>query len=407
LRRVQSWNHVKKQFKNGIAKLGRQRYEVLVTRRDPRSGQRVSRRRLVEGPRSQAEAEKREVEAELDADLSGPADRALTLGDYAQQWLEARSATLKPSTRAKYVNDLEGHILPNLGDMMLADVRPRDVSLFLARSPGAPNSKKNRLALLRVMAKDAIADELIDRDFCLRVSVTVPPVYTEAEPNLLGDDQLDAVIEHIPRYWQDLACTLAYTGLRWGEVTALHWADVDFERRLVSVRWNNWKGHLGPPKSRNGYRTVPLVEPLPELLQARRRRMVAKQHPGLRSGLVFPTRQGKAHKGTPLNRVLKEACEPAEVAIRFTPHGLRRTWNNIARRIAGGLVVRAMIGHGSEAMTAHYSLVDESEKRMTAEAVVARLRKRDQSGESTPSLLVDKMVDGSAATLPSVGGNPQ
>jgi integrase len=182
---------------------------------------------------------------------------------------------------------------------------------------------------------------------------------------------------------------------------------VDIKRKLVTVRWNNWKGHLGPPKSKNGYRTVPLVEPLPELLQARRSRMVAKQHPGLRSGLVFPTKSGQAHKGTPLNRVLKEACESAKVAIRFTPHGLRRTWNNIARRIAGGLVVRAMIGHGSEAMTAHYSLVDESEKRVTAEAVVARLRKRDQSGDSSPRLLVDKMVDGSAATLPSVGGNPQ
>lgn len=65
---------------------------------------------------------------------------------------------------------------------------------------------------------------------------------------------------------------------------------------------------------------MPLVEPLPELLQARRCQMVAEQHAGLRSGLVFPTKSGQAHKGTPLNRVLKEACESAKVAIRFTPH---------------------------------------------------------------------------------------
>lgn len=392
MRRVQTWNHVKKQFKNGIAKLGRQRYEVLVTKRDPRhGGQRVSRRRVVNGPRSLAEAAKREMEQEIAAEIAGLAAPALTLGDYALQWLEARSATLKPSTRAKYVNDLEGHILPNLGHMLLAEIRPRDVSRFLTRSPGAPNSKKNRLALLRVMAKDALADELIDRDFCLRVSVTIPPVYTEAEPNLLSDDQLDAVIEHIPEYWHDLACTLAYTGLRWGEVTALHWAEVDMERKLITVKWNNWKGNMGAPKSKRGYRTVPMVAPLPELLQARRSRMVAEQHPGLRSGLVFPTKQGTLHKGTPLHEVLKDACKAAGVTIRFTPHGLRRTWNNIARRIAGGLVVRAMIGHGSEAMTEHYSLVDESEKRMAAEAVVARLRKRNQKGDdSSPGLLVDQ-----------------
>ena len=165
---------MKKRFKNGIAKLGRQRYEVLVTRRDPRQGgKRVSRRRLVDGPRSVAEAVKRELESEMAEELAGKAPSQLTLGDYAQLWLEAKSAELRPSTKAKYVNDLERYILPQLGQMRLAELRPRDVAAFLAADPGAPNSKKNRLALLRVMAKDAIADEFVDRDFCLRVKSVI------------------------------------------------------------------------------------------------------------------------------------------------------------------------------------------------------------------------------------------
>ena len=352
---------------------------------------------MVEGSRYEAEAAKRELEAELEAEVSGAARARLTLGDYALQWLEARSASLKPSTRAKYVNDLEGHILPALGDVQLDELRPRDVAVFLARNEGAPNSKKNRLALLRVMAKDALADELIDRDFCLRVSVKVPKVYTQDQPNILGGDLLDAVIERIPWYWLDMSCTLSYTGLRWGEVTALHWPELDFKRKEATVKWTNWKGILGRPKTETGVRVVPLADPLPEMLRERRRRMKAERHPGLARRLVFPTKQGTLHKGNPLGKVLEKACHEAGVTIRFTPHGLRRTWNNIARRLAGGLVVRAMIGHASEAMTDHYSLVDGDEKRETAEAVVALLR-RKRGGDNQKSAAVPEKETTAAPT---------
>ena len=46
-------------------------------------------------------------------------------------------------------------------------------------------------------------------------------------------------------------------------------------------------------------------------------RMVAEQHPGLRSGLVFPTTQGTLHKGTPLHEVLKDACKAAGVKLDY------------------------------------------------------------------------------------------
>ncbi|WP_428266130.1 tyrosine-type recombinase/integrase [Haliangium sp.] len=401
---------MKKNFKNGIAKLGRQRYEVLATRRDPRrGGRRVSRRRVVDGSRHQAEAAKRQLEAELEAEVAGLTPPSMTLGDYAQRWLEARSATLKPSTKAKYVTDLERHILPALGLIELHALRPRDVAQFLANDTGAPNSKKNRLALLRVMAKDALAEELVERDFCLRVRVKVPRVYTQTEPNLLSEAQLDAVLEHIPAYWQELACTLAYTGLRWGEVAALRWADVDLDGKLISVRRTNWKGHMGTPKTQAGCRTVPLAEPLAEILRARKG--------GSRSGrgLVFPTKKGTPHKGTPLSPVLHAACRAAGVPFRFTPHGLRRTWNNIGRRLASGMVVRSMIGHGSEAMTEHYSLVDETEKRATAEAIVARMRRPrstpqpagDASPAGQPRPVVDGTVDGRGPEHSGETMNPQ
>lgn len=393
-----------KKYEKGIAKVGPRQYEVLVTRRDRRQGgKRVSRRRTVYGSRRQAKAVKRELESELDQFLSGQTLDELTLTGFVQQWLEARSAELRKSTLAKYVNDLSKHILPVLGHRNLSELRPRDIVTFLAQDQGAPNSKKNRLTLLRVLAKDAIAEGYIDRDFCLRVSVKVPAVYTEDEPNLLDTSQFQKLIRAIPRYWLDVACMLGLTGLRWGEVSAFHWRDIDFDNAVARVRWNNWKGTLTEPKTERSRRLIPLPDTLVAVLRQRWERMKDAKHPGLRRGLVFPTLTGGLHKGTPLNRVLRQACKVSGITIRFTPHGLRRTWNDIARRVADGVVVRSMLGHASEAMTDHYSFVALRERRSTSDVVAGHLIGADTSEPS----LVDKTVDADVETSASTDHKPE
>ena len=50
-----------------------------------------------------------------------------------------------------------------------------------------------------------------------------------------------------------------YSGLRAGEIQALRWADVDFDRGVLRVK-RSWDRKAGPiaPKSRAGRRTVPM-----------------------------------------------------------------------------------------------------------------------------------------------------
>lgn len=55
---------------------------------------------------------------------------------------------------------------------------------------------------------------------------------------------------------------------------------------------------------------------------------------------------------------------------RFTVHGFRRTFNNIARQVAGEIVTRSITGHVTQAMTEHYSHVGREEKLAAAGNVV-------------------------------------
>jgi integrase len=38
-------------------------------------------------------------------------------------------------------------------------------------------------------------------------------------------------------------------GLRVGEIVTLEWADIDLERRQISVRHSDWRGQLTSPRS--------------------------------------------------------------------------------------------------------------------------------------------------------------
>jgi integrase len=58
----------------------------------------------------------------------------------------------------------------------------------------------------------------------------------------------------------------AASGLRRGEVFALRWHDIDFDRRLIHVRGSNHNGAITPPKTAAGERLVPMFGSLRGLL---------------------------------------------------------------------------------------------------------------------------------------------
>lgn len=184
------------------------------------------------------------------------------------------------------------------------------------------------------------------------------------------------VVQHLRR---DVVDTLAWTGLRWGEATALEWDDLDDQHGLIHVRRAQWNGVVGKPKGKGG-RTVPLIPELADILKEHRRKLIEKQHPGLkRTKLVFPSRVGSHHKPGVLRKPLRKVLSKKKLP-KITVHGLRRTLNNFIRKDAPGIVTRAIMGHVSEVMTNHYSVVNAEEKKAAVAAVVQLVRSSGPSG---------------------------
>ena len=74
-------------------------------------------------------------------------------------------------------------------------------------------------------------------------------------------------------------------------------------------------------------------------------------------------------------RFLQVLASAWSAADRFTVHGLRRTFNDITRRVhVDPLVIKSLTGHVTEDMREHYSTIDLDEKRRAVAAVGERVR---------------------------------
>jgi integrase len=145
---------------------------------------------------------------------------------------------------------------------------------------------------------------------------------------------------------------LAYTGLRWGEATALRITDVDFSRRRVYVQENavmvNGKVHTGTPKT-HVTRSVPYPDFLGGALQILARDKAPTQL--LFGDGITHLRLPNSQDGWFAKAVKRTRAKDSTFPV-VTPHDLRHTAASLA--ISAGANVKAvqrMLGHASAAMT--------------------------------------------------------
>jgi integrase len=140
----------------------------------------------------------------------------------------------------------------------------------------------------------------------------------------------------------------AFTGLRLGELRALRWRDVDFEKRLVHVRRNFTHGAEGAPKS-GRVRSVLLIDQAARALDglSRRDRFVGADD------LIFVDDVGGHLNDWRLRTRFEKALANAGLPrVRF--HDLRHTFGTIAVQAFALSDVKAYMGHADIQTTMVY-----------------------------------------------------
>ena len=192
-------------------------------------------------------------------DWTDPARGRITFGEYTLAWLDART-DLKPKTRHQYNSLLTLHILPTWRTVPLAKVTFEDLTQWVARlSLGGlgPSGLRQSVFVMSAALDHAVRGGRIRTNPAHGLGLPRPQ--RRDYVFLTHRQVLDLAVAAGP--WRLLVLVLGYTGLRWGEATALRVCDIDFDRRRIDVRraFSDVGGRvvLGTPKSHQS-RTVPI-----------------------------------------------------------------------------------------------------------------------------------------------------
>ncbi len=281
--------------------------QALIGRVDVEHGDAVAATREAE----------RILHRKLDGKLAGggtPDSQSITVEAAAQLWIAKAEAEGRERSTIKQYKELSRlHIVPLIGAQKLSRLSMPTVEAF---RDGLVATRSRAMAGKAVRALSSILTEaqrrgLVAQNVAKGVKV-IRPSRDRANVVIPTQDELRAILKHADANFRPMLLTAIVTGLRSSELRGLLWSDVDLKAGTVTVsqRADQW-GDIGPPKSKAGYRTIPIGPAI--VAELREWRLRCPKGP---LGLAFPNSEGGVlHHSNLLNRHYWPAQVRAGVAI--------------------------------------------------------------------------------------------
>ena len=359
----------------GVYRIDETTYRIRFHYVDVRDGKKKEVDRILSDVTVRQAAKTRERMAE---DAVRNRSERVKVREFAKLWLEFKQPSVSKATMEKYRESLNNHTLKALGDLYCDAIRGTDVQKWINEclvEGYAVESVHGWFSCFRTMMRDALHRLDLTHDCTQRISF--PELFEREErgENALTPEQLVKLLDAFERLAPQhhaLVAMLAYTGLRFCHASAIKWEDIDWEKGTITIRRRQVRGDIAPvSRKKRAPRTYPLDAELAGILRRHRERMVASEQPNLDSGWVFLSRTGTLLVSSSMAKTWPLCMKAAGIEGRFTPHGLRRTFNDLARRAGiDGITTRALTGHVTERMQEHYSTVGLDEKRAAIASVV-------------------------------------
>ena len=292
----------------------------------------------------------------------------ISFGEFLDQWMAYYAATsVEETTELRYRSIVERHVKPKLGHLPLSQLRPRHLTKVYGqwskngRYDGqglAPQTVMHHHRLISEALSHAVKWQLLQTNVALSVDA---PKVRKSEMKTLDRDQVAALLNSSdPDGILPIASFAVKSGMRQGEILALRWSDLDFDRCVAEVR--RTVRHLprrgfvfSEPKSRTGRRSASLSKSLVNELrslravQAETRLLVGSEYQD--GDLVFCRATGLPMYATTLKRQFDRQLKRAGVpTVRF--HDLRHS--NATLMLQQGVhpkVVSERLGHASIQLT--------------------------------------------------------
>lgn len=296
-------------------------------------------------------------------------EKSILFSELFEEWIEYRKKFvgkkikgLSPSTIRRYERDYNNYILnSSLNKKNIGNLSPISLEKILIKivedNKMSLTCCKNVLGYVRMCfdyayRSDYISSNIFDKiDKNLILSCSEPDnikpnadrILTEMEFYKLSKS-IDQHIQNHPLYMPDYAIKLAMlTGMRVGEIAALHWSDVDnsyihidFSEHRYDYSNRPCELVIGEPKNRK-HRVIPLTKDLKTLFSTIR----SLNFPG---EFIFSRENGERYTAHDISCATDRRASEAGVK-KTSIHGIRRTVSSLLNEKLPQKAVASLLGH--------------------------------------------------------------
>jgi integrase len=290
---------------------------------------------------------------------------------------------IKPTTFDQYRYLLGTHVRPLIGNVLVESLTDEEMASVLLQVEGSHSTRRSTYYAIKKVLEFGVTQRKVGSNALRTLS---PPRKVEEgfkRRALKQDESIRLLMAAKGHRWVVAVWLGLGAGMRRGEMLGLTWDDVDFESGLLSVSGNVTRSSAGlrrgSPKTRRGYRTMPMSPEVADALRVHRRRQAAERLAAgsawVDSGHVLTNEVGGIGEPRTLSRVWAKWARQAGVEDTGTHMGRHFAATNLlASGHASVADIAEMLGHSPSVLLSTYASGLVQGQRAAALALGSALR---------------------------------
>lgn len=309
----------------------------------------------------------------------------MLVNSWFEYWIDIKKRTVRPNTVRNYTERYEHNIKPVIGNKILSSINTIHCQTIMNKMADegyrSATIYQTRIALYN-MLDYAYQNNIIMKNPCNKtVKSNIGEKSKKKEALTIEQQKAFCNVIKGNTYEYQYRFMLQ-TGLRTGELVGLKWSDVDFKNRTITInrsmeyRYSTQAWRIGDPKSKSGYRTIPLTDEAIEILKLQKQKnQTFKLIPIEWAEFVFLCKKCAPVKNSTYDSMLFKLCDKANIP-RFSMHVLRHTF--ATRCIEAGMnpkTLQTILGHSNIGITMNlYVHTTEEQKQKEIDEIANALK---------------------------------
>jgi integrase len=217
---------------------------------------------------------------------SGVSQSDISFKTYIESWFERKTSLIEESTRISYEGILNNHLIPYFGKANLSEIKKINIKNFandkVKDRELSLKTIRNILVVLHEVLGEAEDDGLIaNNPYPSKINKQLKRGIQLSKEN---DEIKNQKVDHLEKdeihvflnACQDqkeepqnypLFYIAIFTGVRRGELLALKWGDIDWNKKIIKVQRSLYKNRFKAPKTENSVRDIDVDNYLLDILK--------------------------------------------------------------------------------------------------------------------------------------------